>query len=72
MAREPTATDHLLELVRPTPDPLIASLELVRPIDAAVLDAAIQYREALVDQLVGEIDVLKVTRARMLNAPAGG
>ena len=50
-----------------TPDPLIATLELRHPIDAAVLKAAINYREALVDQLMGEIEVLKVTRARLLN-----
>ena len=50
-------------------DPLIAALELLRPVDAAVLDAAIKYREALVDQLVQEIDTLNVARARLLNAP---
>jgi len=54
-----------------TPDPLIATLELRHPIDAAVLKAAIDYREALVDQLTREIDVLKVTRCRLLNQAAG-
>ena len=48
-------------------DPLIAALELFHPVDAAVLKAAIDYREALVDQLIAEINVLKVARARLLN-----
>ncbi len=54
-------------VARSAPDPLIAALELRYPVDAAVLKTAIDYREALVDQLIGEIDVLKVTRARLLN-----
>ena len=54
-------------VVSDTADPFIAALELRHPVDAAVLKAAIDYRTALVDQLIGEIDVLKVTRARLLN-----
>ena len=72
MAREATATDHVGEPVDPSVDPLIATLELARPVDAAVLNAAITYRESLVDQLVQEITTLRVVRARILNAPAGG
>ena len=60
------------EVAYTTPDPLVAALELRHPLDAAVLDAAIKYREALTDQLVREIDVLIVTKARILNAPAAG
>lgn len=68
----PPEDGRAIPALAPNTDPLIVALDGRWPLDAAVLCAAIKYREALVDQLVQEIDVLKVTRARILNAPAGG
>lgn len=50
-----------------TPDPVLAAIEVRHPIDLDVIATAINYREALLDQLTREIQILKVARARILN-----
>jgi len=50
-------------------DPLIAVLDLNRPISADVLRAAIAYREAKLDILRWDIEVLQKALARLLGLP---
>ena len=52
-------------------DPIVAALEIREPVDAAVLDLAIKYRNAQIDQLINEANILQVARARLLNEAAG-
>jgi len=50
-------------------DPLIAVLELNRPVSADVLRAAIVYREAQLDIHRRDIEVLQKALARLLGLP---
>jgi len=50
-------------------EPLIACLDLNRPISADVLRAAINYRETLIDIKRLEVEVLKKALARLIGQP---
>jgi hypothetical protein len=50
-------------------EPLIACLELNRPISADVLRQAINYRETIIDIKRLEVEVLQKALARLIGAP---
>lgn len=56
---------QLAPSVLSTVDPLVGALELNHPIDDGVLEVAIDYREALQDQLAREIEAIKAARIRL-------
>lgn len=61
MARESVYLDDV--------DPLVYAIERGEIIDAAVLDAAIKYRQAQIDLMVIDANRLESIRRRMLAQP---
>lgn len=48
-------------------DPILLALSYNEPVGVEVLEAAIDYREGLLDQITSEIAILQVRRKRLLD-----
>ncbi len=55
-----------------TCDPILVSLETGHPVDAGVIDLAIEYRQAQLEEIQAEIEALRRSRLRIWSAESDG